>query len=107
MNTQTLRKLRRAAGLSQAKLAALIGVTQATISYIETGARRLTEPTADRLAQALGLEPAEMILLLAATVRPVLPADVLKRVHARALRRFGCGEALTGPGHGRNDTHGR
>lgn len=51
-----LRRLRKARGLSQAKLAALADLDPSTVSQIETGARRANTRTLERLAAALGAE---------------------------------------------------
>lgn len=49
-----LKKRRLQAGLTQAELAELAGVTESSISYYESGARVPIVKTADKLAKALG-----------------------------------------------------
>lgn len=51
----SLRDLRLAAGLSQARLAAAMGVSAAYLSMVETGARALTARRAVGVGRALGL----------------------------------------------------
>jgi transcriptional regulator with XRE-family HTH domain len=55
-----LKRLRKARGLSQAKLAALADLDPSTVSQIETGARRANTRTLERLAVALGADVADL-----------------------------------------------
>lgn len=48
---------RKAAGLSQAQLAAATGINQAYVSQMETGKRAMTADQAAAIAKALGVEP--------------------------------------------------
>ena len=58
-----IRELRDAKRLSQQALGELAGVRQATISELESGkAKRMDFQTLDRLAEALGVEPAELVV---------------------------------------------
>jgi transcriptional regulator with XRE-family HTH domain len=57
---EELKRLRRARGLSQAKLAAIADLDPSTVSQIETGARRANTRTLERLATALGAEVADL-----------------------------------------------
>ena len=58
-----LKELREARGLTQAALAAQVGVRQATINDIENGnTRQDTLALIDRLCAALGVEPGELIV---------------------------------------------
>lgn len=54
-----LRALRRAAGLTQAQVAARSGVTQETISRIERGCHPPQETTLRQVAQVLAVPPAD------------------------------------------------
>jgi DNA-binding Xre family transcriptional regulator len=57
-----LKEAREAKGLTQLALADLAGVRQATISEMETGAvRRVSLDVLERLADALGVEPGELL----------------------------------------------
>lgn len=57
-----LRELRTAKGHSQTALADLAGVRQATISELESGkAKRIDFATIEKLADALGVEPSELL----------------------------------------------
>ena len=58
---EKLRSLRKERSLSQAELAARAGTTQATISELERGLRRVQYRTTRRLASALGVEPKELL----------------------------------------------
>jgi transcriptional regulator with XRE-family HTH domain len=51
-----VREARRRAGLTQRKLAALVGVSQPTVARIESGATQSTVELVDRLIRACGLE---------------------------------------------------
>ena len=51
---------RRRLGLTQAALAARVGVTQPRISAWETGAVAIPETRRDALARALGLDPTNL-----------------------------------------------
>ncbi len=57
---EELKRLRKAKGLSQAKLAALADLDPSTVSQIETGARRANTRTLEKLAAVLGVEVAEL-----------------------------------------------
>lgn len=57
-----LKEFRQRKGLSQLKLAALSGVSQSCIFFIEVGATRFPRPeTINKLAFALGVDPAELV----------------------------------------------
>ncbi|MEO7684794.1 MAG: helix-turn-helix transcriptional regulator [Gemmatimonadaceae bacterium] len=59
-----LKKYREAAGLSQAELAKLAKVRQATISNLETGkGRRVDLDVLERLAKVLGVKRASDLLV--------------------------------------------
>lgn len=51
---------RKAAGLSQAQLAAAIGINQAYVSQMETGKRAMTADQVAAIAKALGIEPSAL-----------------------------------------------
>ncbi|HEX8908635.1 MAG TPA: helix-turn-helix transcriptional regulator [Anaeromyxobacteraceae bacterium] len=60
-NDTPLRSARRAAGLTQAALAALVGRTASWVSYTESRTFRLLPAMAERIAAALGV-PVAMVL---------------------------------------------
>jgi transcriptional regulator with XRE-family HTH domain len=60
---EEIKRLRKARGLSQAKLAALADLDPSTVSQIETGARRANMRTLERLATALGAEVGDLFPL--------------------------------------------
>jgi len=55
---ETIRKLRKMAGLSQKKLATLLGVDQTTIAYWESGRNHPRHKYLERLAAIFGVSPA-------------------------------------------------
>ena len=58
-----LKELREARGLTQAALAAQVGVRQATISDLENGTTRLdTLHLIDKLCEALACDPGQLIV---------------------------------------------
>jgi transcriptional regulator with XRE-family HTH domain len=57
-----IRPLRLARGFTQAELAERAGVREATISELETGKSRRLLEVLDRIAQALGVEPGELMM---------------------------------------------
>lgn len=57
---KNLKRIRTQRGLSQADLAALAGVKQATISRIESGANNASLAAANAIANALGVSPVEL-----------------------------------------------
>lgn len=59
---QVLRKARNAAGISQEKLALLIGLDRTYISMLERGLRQPTLTTIFLLCPPLNLSPVEMVL---------------------------------------------
>ena len=58
---EELRRLRRARALSQRDLSRMTGVAFDTISRLETGKQRAQPKTVRKLANALGVEPRELI----------------------------------------------
>jgi len=56
-----VKALRQERSLSQIELALLAGTTQATISEIERGKRRVQYRTTRALASALGVEPRDLL----------------------------------------------
>lgn len=58
---QRVRALRLAQGMSQTKLADLLGITQSNVSGLERGARSLTIHQVVRLANALGTTTDELL----------------------------------------------
>ena len=59
--TSRLRELRDKASLSQEELAELSGVSRATIAALELGKRKPHPKTRRKLAEALGVEPVELM----------------------------------------------
>lgn len=60
--TLKLKEYRERKDLSQAQLAKVIGVRQATISDLETGkSRRIEFDLLEKLAQALGVKPGALL----------------------------------------------
>ena len=59
---QRLRALRMAQGMSQEKLAKLLGITQSNVSGLERGVRSLTIHQVAKLALALGASTDELLL---------------------------------------------
>jgi transcriptional regulator with XRE-family HTH domain len=57
-----LRELREDRMLSQTELAKMAGITQAAISGFERGERKAQPRTVRRLAEALGVEPRDLVL---------------------------------------------
>ena len=55
-----LAKIRRQANLSQTELADVVGITQASVSRIESGVQGMTETVRVRMADALGVSPSEL-----------------------------------------------
>ncbi len=58
---RVLRRARRDRALSQQDLSAATGVAQATLSDLERGKRGARASTVRKLAEALGVEPKELI----------------------------------------------
>ena len=56
-----LRRLRRERVFSQQDLVRMTGVSQATLSYLEQGKREARASTLRKLAEALGVEPKELM----------------------------------------------
>lgn len=71
---EELKRLRKAKGLSQAKLAALADLDPSTVSQIETGARRANTRTLERLAVVLGTEVANLFPKAQAPPSPEQPS---------------------------------
>ncbi len=60
---QNLRRVRGEKGLNQKELAAASNMTQPQISYLERGKHRPQEATVNKLAEALGVSPEELLPL--------------------------------------------
>ena len=58
---RNLRRLRTAKGLSQEGLAHLVGVHRNYVGALERGERNPTLVSVERVAEALGTDPAEML----------------------------------------------
>lgn len=58
---QKLRETRKAAGLTQADVADALGVRQPTYADIETGSNSPNLATIERIAEALGVSPIELL----------------------------------------------
>ena len=58
---QRLKRLRREKALSQLDLMEITGVAQATLSDLERGKRGARASTLRKLAEALGVEPKELM----------------------------------------------
>ena len=56
-----IRELRERAGLSQAELGRLIGVSGPQVSRLEIGSRQLTQNLMQRLSRALGVNPPDLL----------------------------------------------
>ncbi|PTX36571.1 helix-turn-helix domain-containing protein [Gemmobacter caeni] len=72
---QNLRSIRKAKGLSQAQLAEMAEVNQATISKIESGTANFTSEMVSKLAHALSVSEAELFGL------PELQLRVLQAIN--------------------------
>jgi predicted ATPase/DNA-binding XRE family transcriptional regulator len=81
----TVRRLRVAAGLTQAELAEAAGISERTVSDLERGLRRTVyTDTARRLARAIGIEGAELSAFL--TAAQGLPPASLSAAETGPLR---------------------
>jgi transcriptional regulator with XRE-family HTH domain len=80
---EELKRLRKAKGLSQAKLAALADLDPSTVSQIETGARRANTRTLEKLAAVLGVEVSELFPKGQAPL-PLEDRPSLEEFHAKA-----------------------
>ncbi len=58
---QRLKRLRREKALSQLELVGMTGIAQATLSDLERGKRGARVSTLRKLAEALGVEPKELM----------------------------------------------
>lgn len=56
-----IRRIRRGNGLSQEKLAGLCGLHRTYIGSVERGERNITIENLDRIANALGVDPRDLI----------------------------------------------
>lgn len=61
MDGKTLRRLRRERALSQQDMTRITGVAQATLSDLEGSKRGARASTLRKLAEALGVEPRELM----------------------------------------------
>jgi transcriptional regulator with XRE-family HTH domain len=59
---QRLRAARESRGVSQEELARLAGFDRTYVSKIERGQRNITVGTIERLAEALGVRPVELLV---------------------------------------------
>ena len=61
VDSARLRRLRRERALSQRELSRMTGIAFDTISRLETGKQRAQPRTIRKLAEALGVEPRELM----------------------------------------------
>ena len=87
-----LRRQRKSRDLTQAGLAAQVGVATTTIEKIETEQRRPSQQTAERLASALALEPAQRSAFVR-WARGERRADALRVLPPAPLPEAGDGRA--------------
>lgn len=89
--TNRIRELRRARGWTTLDLADRIGTTNATISRLETGERRLTVEWMNRIAAAFGVVPANLLDERPETARTadIGPPDAGYAILAGALGKRG------------------
>jgi transcriptional regulator with XRE-family HTH domain len=57
-----IKEWRKFSGLTQEQLAERIGVAVSTISQLETGKQGYSQPTLEAIADALGREPADLLM---------------------------------------------
>ena len=69
---QRIRDARKAKGLTQERLAELLGIGTSNISYIETGKFSPSMENFEKLVEILGVEPCELY-----TFETLKPADVM------------------------------
>jgi transcriptional regulator with XRE-family HTH domain len=58
---QRVRQARREAGMTQALLAARVGLTRASVTNIEKGRQKVLAHTLWRLAETLGVSPEDLV----------------------------------------------
>ena len=56
-----LRAWREYLGLTQVEVARIAGITQAALSQMETGEKRLRKATREKLANAMGVSPEQVV----------------------------------------------
>lgn len=80
-----LKRWREARGLSQAKLAELVGCGQGDVAKLETGAKRTTADWAIRLGPHLGVDPKELFPSASGGAEPS-PVSIPAQLDAEKLR---------------------
>lgn len=68
--THPLKKYREEHGLTQAKLASLLGVSDATVTHIENGRRRVTPERAIDWEEKTGIPKSYLCPIFAAAIKP-------------------------------------
>ena len=76
---------RKFRGLSQARLADRLGVTQSALSQLETGETAYVQPTLEAIADALQCAPADLIMRPPGAVDEI--RDVLRDLGAEGQKR--------------------
>lgn len=69
-----IKELRKARGLTQEKLAELVGIGTSNISYIETGKYAPSSESFEKIVEALGVEPYQLYMF-----SPLKPAAEIKK----------------------------
>ena len=82
---EQLRALREERGLSQARLAEIVGCSQPDIARLESGHARTTAEWAERLASPLGVEPRDLFPRAPGSPRPADGGGIDTEVMARAV----------------------
>jgi transcriptional regulator with XRE-family HTH domain len=70
---ELLRARRAALGLTQRSLAQKLGVQASHVAFIESGRRKPSLKLAARIAETLGLDPQELLILVHPEARVLLP----------------------------------
>jgi transcriptional regulator with XRE-family HTH domain len=76
LNSEKIALRRKLKGWSMAKLAAIVGISPNTISELESNERQPREDTVKRIADALGLDIAELYEIVADPAREAESVEV-------------------------------
>lgn len=83
---KNVKKYRKAKGLSQERLAEMLGVTPEAVSKIETGKRFVTSDTLTKIVNALEIEPHELFLFENSKSTKVIYNNLLKILKTEKIK---------------------
>lgn len=82
---QLLSRRRKKAGVSQEKLAKILGLTRTSVTNIESGRQPIQLHTLYAIADAIGVNPTDLMPNVSKYPNKIIPSNERERVHLESL----------------------